>query len=86
MYFYIHFFNCSSKDGILASAELENYESPDSEDSNSLGPPAKRLAGVVLSDSIAEEAQEDDIVMDMSSFRPSSLSSSMKDENKKYST
>lgn len=81
----IFVFNCSSRDGILASAELENYESPDSEDSNSFGPPAKRLAGVVLSDSIAEEGQEDDIAMDnIPSFKPSSLTSSTKDDSKKY--
>lgn len=74
-------FNFSCKNGILASAELENYESPDSEDSNSLGPPAKRLAGVVLSDCIAEEGQEDDVSMDnVPSFIPPS---GKKDDSKK---
>lgn len=57
-YEYKYLVGCSVKNGTIASSELENY-SDDSDDPHSLGPPAKRLAGVVLCDSISEGEETD---------------------------
>jgi hypothetical protein len=50
----------SAETGEVASSELDDYESLEDDDPNCAGPPAKRLAGVVISDSIAEEPQDDE--------------------------